>query len=66
MSKDYHDMAAQELTKVDWSQQPDSVKRIYKTPIWLLKAKRQVMKWGSAVKQALVKRWFSGRAKSAV
>jgi glycosyltransferase involved in cell wall biosynthesis len=56
MSKEYHDVAAQELAKVDWSQQPDSVKRIYKTPIWMLKMKRQVMKWGSAVKQALVKR----------
>ena len=56
MSKEYHDVAAQELAKVDWSKQPESVKRIYKIPIWLLKAKRQVMKWGSAVKQALVKR----------
>ena len=56
MSKEYHDLAAQELAKVDWGQQPDSVKRIYKTPIWMLKMKRQVMKWGSAVKQALVKR----------
>lgn len=55
MSKEYHDIAAQELAKVDWSQQPDTVKRIYKTPIWILKAKRQVMKWGSAVKQALVR-----------
>lgn len=51
MSKEYHDIAAQELAKVDWSQQPDSVKRIYKTPIWMLKMKRQVIKWGSAVKQ---------------
>lgn len=59
MSKEYHDIAAQELAKVDWSQQPDSMKRIYKTPIWLLKAKRQVMKWGSAVKQALVRRWLN-------
>jgi glycosyltransferase involved in cell wall biosynthesis len=56
LDKRYHDIAAQELAKVDWGQQPDSVKRIYKTPIWMLKAKRQVMKWGSAVKQALVKR----------
>ena len=65
MSKEYHDIAAQELAKVDWNQQPDSVKRIYKTPIWLLKAKRQVMKWGSWCKQALIKRWFSGCAKGA-
>ena len=62
MSKEYHDLAAQELAKVDWSKQPDRIKRTYKTPIWMLKAKRQVMKWGSWCKQALVKRWFSGRA----
>lgn len=55
LSKEYHDLAAQELAKVDWSQQPDSVKRTYKTPIWMLKAKRQVMKWGSAVKMHLIK-----------
>ena len=52
----YHYVAAQELAKVDWSKQPENVKRIYKTPIWMLKMKRQVMKWGSAVKQALVRR----------
>ena len=51
----YHDIAAQELAKVDWSQQPDSVKQIYKTPIWMLKSKRLVMKWGSAVKQVVIK-----------
>ena len=55
MSKEYHDIAAQELAKVDWSKQPDSIKRIYKTPIWMLKAKRQVMKWGSAVKQLIIR-----------
>ena len=55
MSKEYHDLAAQELAKVDWGQQPDSVKRIYKTPIWMLKVKRQVMKWGSVVKQLIIK-----------
>lgn len=55
MSKEYHDMAAQELAKVDWSKQPENVKRIYKTPIWMLKVKRLVMKWGSAVKQAALR-----------
>ena len=55
MSKEYHDIAAQELAKVDWSQQPNSAKRIYKTPIWLLKVKRQVMKWGSWCKQLIIK-----------
>ena len=60
MSREYHDIAAQELAKVDWSQQPDSMKRIYKTPIWLLKAKRQVMKWGSWCKQLIIRLKFRG------
>lgn len=55
MSKKYHDLAAIELAKVDWSQQPNSVKRIYKTPIWLLKLKRMVMQMGSCVKQCVMK-----------
>ena len=55
MSKEYHDLAAEELKKVDWSKQPASVKRIYKTPIWMLKAKRLIMRWGSFVKQGIIK-----------
>lgn len=55
LSDDYHDLAAQELAKVDWSKQPASVKQMYKTPIWMLKLKRQVMKWGSAVKQLIIR-----------
>lgn len=56
LDKRYHDVVAQELAKVDWSQQPKSVIRIYKTPIWMLKAKRQVMKWGSWCKQRIYKK----------
>ena len=55
MSDEYYDLAAQELAKVDWSKQPTSIKRIYKTPIWMLKAKRQVMKWGSVAKQCVIR-----------
>lgn len=55
MSKDYHSQAAEELKKVDWTKQPESIKRIYKTPIWMLKAKRLIMRWGSVVKQGLIK-----------
>lgn len=57
MSEEYHDQAAEELKKVDWSLQPKSVIRIYKKPIWMLEAKRSVMRVGSAAKQALVKHW---------
>ena len=55
MSKEYHDQAAEELKKVDWSKQPASVKRMYKTPIWQLKLKRSVMRVGSFVKQIIIK-----------
>ena len=55
MSKEYHDIAAQELAKVDWNKQPDNIKRIYKTPIWILKAKRLIMRWGSVVKQLIIR-----------
>ena len=55
LSDEYHNQAAIELAKVDWSQQPNNVKRMYKTPIWLLKVKRQVMQVGSCLKQLLIK-----------
>ncbi len=55
LSDEYHNQAAIELAKVDWSQQPSSVKRMYKTPIWLLKLKRRVMQVGSIVKQHVMK-----------
>ena len=55
ISKEYHNQAAEELKKVDWGKQPESVKKIYKTPIWILKTKRWVMRVGSFVKQMIIK-----------
>ena len=55
MSKKYHNLAAIELAKVDWNQQPNSVKQMYKTPIWLLKLKRWVMQVGSYCKLGIIK-----------
>lgn len=55
LSDEYHNQAAIELAKVDWSQQPSSVKRMYKTPIWLLKLKRRVMQVGSYIKQRMIR-----------
>lgn len=54
MSKDYHEQATEELQKVDWSLQSNSVKRIYKTPIWLLKMKLWVIQVGSCIKQGII------------
>ena len=60
MSKKYHNLAAIELAKVDWIQQPNSVRRMYKTPICLLKLKRKVMEVGSFVKQFVYRLKFKG------
>ena len=55
LSDDYHDAAAAELKKVDWSRQPKSAKAQYEKPIWLLKVKRWIMRVGSYCKQKLIK-----------
>ena len=55
ISKEYHHQAAEELEKVDWTKQPANVKSLYKTPIWRLKAKRLIMRWGSFVKQKIIR-----------
>ena len=55
LDKRFHNQAQEELKKVDWNKQPDNIKRIYKTPIWILKAKRLIMRWGSVVKQLIIR-----------
>ena len=54
MSDEYHEYAAEELKKVDWSKQPNSAKSQYEKPIWALKAKRGIMRVGSYWKQKIV------------
>lgn len=55
MSDEYHDIAKHELTKVDWSKQPAKVCKMYKTPIWLLRAKQGFMRVGAIVKQSFIR-----------
>ena len=50
----YHDAAAAELKKVDWSKQPRKAKTLYEKPIWWLSAKRRFMQIGSYCKQKLI------------
>lgn len=57
LSEEYHDAAAEELKKVDWSKQPKIAKAQYEIPIWLLKTKRRFMQVGSYFKQKLL-RWI--------
>jgi glycosyltransferase involved in cell wall biosynthesis len=56
MSEAYHDSAAEELKKVEWSQQSAAVKQMYQMPIWLLRTKRWIMRVGSMVKQTMLKK----------
>lgn len=51
----YHNLAAAELEKVDWSKQPSCVKAQYEKPIWMLKAQRRYKQIGSEIKQSLLK-----------
>lgn len=55
MSDEYHDAAAAELAKVDWSKQPRSAKAQYEKPIWFLRAKRSFMQVGSYCKQKMIR-----------
>ena len=54
MDDRYHDIVAEELKKVDLSQQPSSVLRTYKMPIWFLRIKRRFLQIGSYCKQKLL------------
>ena len=55
LSDEYHDAAAAELARVDWSRQSMKAKALFKKPIWLLRAKRRFMQIGSFCKQKLVR-----------
>ena len=55
MSDEYHEIAKQELTKVDWSKQPAKVCEVYKTPIWWLRTKMDFLRVASCVKQRLIR-----------
>ena len=50
----YHNAAAEELKKVDWSRQPQNAKRQYEKPIWVIKAQCRFMQIGSYFKQKLI------------
>ena len=55
LSSQYRDVAKKELDKVDWDNQPAKIRRLYRLPIPFLRLRRQVLKWGSNIKQWLIK-----------
>ncbi len=50
LSKEYHEATKQELDKVDWSRQPIKVVKLYKQPLFVLRCRQGLLKFGSVVK----------------
>ena len=51
LSKECHEDARRELEKVDWKRQPRKTVLLYKTPVLLLKTRREIRKIGSKIKR---------------
>ena len=53
LSKEYHDLARQELDKVDWTKQPERTTRLFHQPLFVLRAKQAINNIGSLLKAAI-------------
>ena len=53
VSRKYHDCAAGEINKVDWSKQPESAYKKYHQPLMLIRAEFAFKKLGAKVKTVL-------------
>jgi len=51
----YRELARMELAKVDWKKQPIEVRLRYKSPIPFLRLRRTLKKYGSRIKQRIIK-----------
>lgn len=55
LSRQYRSKAKDELLKINWTNQPESIREEYSKPIWLLSWKSCIMKFGSSIKQWLIR-----------
>ena len=55
LSKERREDAKHELQKVDWSKQPSKTRALYKMPVFLLTARNTFRKFGSNIKQWLIR-----------
>ena len=55
LSDKYREEAKTELAKVDWKKQPIDVRLRYKLPVPVLKFRKTVKKYGSRIKQMIIK-----------
>ena len=49
----YRKQAREVLAKVDWSRQPERMRRLFRLPAWLLTARYKLLTYGSKIKQRL-------------
>ena len=54
LNDEYHELAKQELVKVDWNKQPTRIKQLYKKPIWYIRIKQNILCIGSMIKQGMI------------
>lgn len=57
ISKQHHEKAISELSKVDWDMQSNSTRLEYRKPRFVLQATKHLMGWGSIIK-TIIKRAF--------
>lgn len=55
LSNQYKESARQQLDKVDWNQQSNKVRKLYKTPRCVLIARQIILRLGSGIKTFLIK-----------
>ncbi len=53
LSNEYHDLAQQELDKVDWTKQPDKVGKRYHKPLFLMRVDKVMKSIGSSLKRII-------------
>ncbi len=56
LSKEYHSAAKQQLESVDWSHQDKKWVKLYKQPLWYLRARQKCLAAGSSIKKLLLKK----------
>ena len=55
LDRRYRDAARKELSKVDWSCQPTTIRRRYHHPVWMLQLRQSFLKTGSRIKKHLIR-----------
>jgi hypothetical protein len=53
LSNEYHNLAQQELDKVDWTKQPDKVSKQYHKPLFLMRVDQVTKSIGSSLKRII-------------